>query len=101
MKLTRIIGVSITMLFAVGGVNAADQSSFAVLNGAQVEKLSVTTMDSTHGKHMSIKDAATESTIARTSGTNGKALDHHVTILVGGGAASITGLPCAVCAHDH
>lgn len=96
MKLIKMIGVSMAVMFAAGSAYAAEQDSFAVLNGAQVEALSDASMGSTHGKHFTIN--LPNGNVVHASGTNSAAFDH-ATLTLGSGAAVLSGLPCAVCDH--
>ena len=96
MKLIKIVGVSLAATFAMGTAYAAEQDSFAVLSGAQAEVLSQETMDSTYGKHFTIN--LPNGNTVNPKGTN-SAVFNHATLTLGGGAAEISGLPCAGCDH--
>ena len=94
MKLIKIVGVSLAVLFAAGTAYAAEQDSFAVLSGTQVEVLSHDSMDSTYGKHFTIN--LPNGNTVNPKGTTSAAFSH-ATLTLGGGAAELSGLPCAVC----
>jgi hypothetical protein len=102
MKLIKIVGVSLAAMFVMGTANAADQSSFAVLSGAQAEVLSHESMDSTYGKHFTIilpnGNEVEHGSPAGNSNGNANSFGHAL-LTLGGGAAELSGLPCAVCEH--
>lgn len=92
----KVMGLSLLLAFGAGSVQASGQGSFAVLNGAQVEALDDSLLSSTYGKHFTIN--LPNGNTVNASGTNGAAFSH-ATLTLGGGAADLSGLPCAVCDH--
>ena len=92
----KVTGLSLLLAFGVSSVHATDQGSFAVLNGAQVEALDDSTLGSTYGKHFTIN--LPNGNTVHANGTNSAAFNH-ATLSLGGGAAELSGLPCAVCDH--
>jgi len=96
MNTAKVTGISLFLAMATMSVQASEQESFAVLNGAQVESLDDSTMGATYGKHFTI-NLPNGNTVS-ANGTNGSAFSH-ATLSLGGGAAELSGLPCAVCDH--